>query len=235
MEDWSAYREPNVRIPLTSDGWREMTIATIVLGAAGAALAWLWWPAALVPAVVWIWAISFFRDPERPIPTDPRYVLAPADGKVTHIADMDHDQTIGGPAVRISIFLSIFNVHINRSPCPGTVRAIMYQQGEFINAMCADSSHRNEANTLVLDGADGGPETVIVRQIAGAVARRIICHARVGDRLERGQRFGMIKFGSRTELTIPKREGDEVLVRLGQTVYAGRDPLIRLAEATEEA
>lgn len=224
-----------MRIPLTSDGWREMTIATVVLGGLGAGLAFLWWPAAIVPAVVWIWAISFFRDPERKVPGEPGLLVAPADGKVTHITELERDEIIGGPALRISIFLSIFNVHINRSPCAGTVRAITYQQGEFINAMSADSSHRNEANTVVLDGADGMPDTVVVRQIAGAVARRIICHPRVGDALERGQRFGMIKFGSRTELTIPKREGDEVLVEVGQAVHAGRDALIRLAGPAEEA
>ncbi|MBN1346972.1 MAG: phosphatidylserine decarboxylase family protein [Phycisphaerae bacterium] len=218
-----------MRIPLTSDGWREMTVATILLGAATAALAWWYWPLAVAPIIVWLWAISFFRDPHRAVPGEPGILVAPADGKVTEIVDLDHDDDIGGPARRVSIFLSVFNVHINRSPCAARVRSIQYRRGEFVNAMRSDSSHRNEANTLVLDGADGAPSTIVVTQIAGAIARRIVCHAKTGDPLGAGQRFGMIKFGSRTELTIPKRDGDRVVVRLGQAVRAGETIMIRLA------
>ncbi len=223
-----------MRVPLTSDGWREMAVATVVLGGAAAALAWWFWPLAAMPVIVWVWAITFFRDPNRSVPTDPGVLVAPADGKVTEIVELDHDDEIGGPARRISIFLSIFNAHINRSPCAGQVRSIDYRKGAFINAMSPDSSHRNEANTVVLAGLNGAPATVVVRQIAGAIARRIICHARIGDRLDTGQRFGMIKFGSRTELTIPKHDGDRVMVTVGQTVYAGKDVLIRLADDAQQ-
>jgi phosphatidylserine decarboxylase len=218
-----------VRIPLTSDGWREMALATVVLGAAFVGLAWLSPPLAVIPALIWIWAISFFRDPERPIPNEPGILVSPADGKVTHVLELDHDDDIGGPALRVSIFLSVFNVHINRSPCAGRVRSISYRKGQFINALSPDSSHRNEANTLVLDGESGSPTTIVLRQIAGLIARRIVCHARVGDRLSTGQRFGMIKFGSRTEVTIPRNPGDRVVVQIGQTVNAGKTILIRLA------
>lgn len=226
-----------MRIPLTPDGRREIVIATVVLGGLAVGLGYLYWPLALLPAVVWIWAITFFRDPERPVPEDPNLLVAPADGKVTEIVDLEHDDDIGGPARRISIFLSIFNVHINRSPCAGTVRSITYRQGRFVNAMRADSGHLNEANTLVFDGEDGAPSTFVVKQIAGAIARRIVCHAGVGDRLETGQRFGMIKFGSRTELVIPQRAEDEIVVHLGQTVYAGKTILVRSSDdnPSEEA
>lgn len=219
-----------MRIPLTTDGWREMLLATTVLGAGAAALGWAYPPLAVIPAVIWVWAISFFRDPERRVPAEPGILVAPADGKVTQIWEMEHDQEIGGPAIRVSIFLSVFNVHINRSPCAGRVRSVSYQKGEFINAMSPDSSHRNEANTLVMEGEGDSPPTIVVRQIAGLIARRIVCHAKVGDRLATGQRFGMIKFGSRTEVTIPRRPGDRVVVQIGQTVYAGKTILIRLAQ-----
>ena len=217
-------------LPLTSDGRREMVLATLVLGVLLAALVWLYWPLAFVPAALWVWVIAFFRDPKRTVPAERGVMVAPADGKVTHITEIDHDEDIGGPARRISIFLSVFNVHINRSPCAGRVRSIAYREGEYVNAMSPDSSHRNEANTVVLDGEDGAPKTVVVRQIAGAIARRIICHAETDDRLAIGDRFGMIKFGSRTELTIPKREGDRVTVEIGQAVRAGETIVIRLAE-----
>jgi phosphatidylserine decarboxylase len=207
-----------------------MALATLVLGGAAALLVWWFWPLAAVPLILWAWAISFFRDPERAIPAEPGVLVAPADGKVTQILELDHDGQIGGPSLRISIFLSVFSVHINRSPCNGEVRSVTYQKGEFINAMSPDSSHRNEANTLVISGSDGAPATVVVRQIVGLIARRIVCHAKVGDRLSTGQRFGMIKFGSRTELTIPRRAGDRAVIRIGQTVHAGKDILIRLAE-----
>jgi phosphatidylserine decarboxylase len=211
-----------------------MTLATVVLGGATAALIGWFWPLAAVPIVIWVWAISFFRDPERVVPDEPGILVAPADGTVTQILELDHDDQIGGPARRISIFLSVFSVHINRSPCNGQVRSVAYQKGEFINALSPDSSHRNEANTVVLSGVDGAPSTIVVRQIVGLIARRIVCHARVGDRLATGQRFGMIKFGSRTELTIPRREGDRVLVHVGQGVHAGETILIRLADGTRK-
>jgi phosphatidylserine decarboxylase len=205
-----------------------MLVATIVLGGAAVALAVWYWPLAAVPILVWAWVISFFRDPHRAPPAEPGVLVAPADGKVTEITDVDHDDQIGGPARRIGIFLSIFNVHINRSPCAGQVRSITYQKGEFLNALNPDSSRRNESNTVVFDGGDGAPTTVVVRQIAGVIARRIVCHAKAGDQLVPGERFGMIKFGSRTELTIPVQQGDRVVVAAGQTVYAGSTVLIRL-------
>lgn len=207
-----------------------MTAATVVLGGAAAGLGWLYLPLASAPILIWIWAISFFRDPRRDIPSDPGLMVAPADGKITRIEDLEHDDDIGGPALRISIFLSVFNVHINRSPCAGRVRSITYRKGDFVNAMSPDSSHCNEANTVVMDGRDGAPATVVVRQIAGLIARRIVCHLKNGDELTRGQQFGMIKFGSRTELTIPKNAADEVMVEIGQAVHAGRTILVRLGD-----
>lgn len=223
-----------MRVPLTPDGWREIALSTLVLGGAAVLLAWWFWPLAGAPLIVWVWVLSFFRDPERAVPSEPGILVAPADGRVTDVAELDRDEDIGGAALRIGIFMSIFSVHINRSPCHGRVRSIRYRKGEFVNALRAESRHRNEANTVVLEGEDGAPDTVVVRQIAGLIARRIVCHAKVGDRLTRGQRFGMIKFGSRTELIIPRRQGDRVLVAKGQGVYAGRTILVRLGEPARE-
>ena len=139
----------------------------------------------------------------------------------------DHPD-IGGPAIRIGAFLSIFNVHINRSPCAGRVVRLEYAKGEFLDARHPASGNRNEANLMVLDTdmSVGGP--VVVRQVAGKVARRIICNATVGDTLATGQRFGMIKFGSRTDLLVPPEVVAEVSVRVGQMVQGGSTVLLRL-------
>ncbi len=217
-----------MRIPLTAHGWKEMSLGTLVLGVLMALCAWLFWPLAVVPLIIWVWLISFFRDPTRHVPSEPNILVAPADGKITHVTELANDEAIGGPALRISVFLSVFNVHINRSPCKARIRSITYRKGEFINAMSPDSQHRNEANTLVLDGQDGAPRTLVLSQIAGLIARRIVCPVKPGDALEKGQRFGMIKFGSRTDLTIPRECVDQVAVQVGQTVHAGETIMVRL-------
>jgi phosphatidylserine decarboxylase len=130
----------------------------------------------------------------------------------------------GGPAVRIGIFLSVFNVHVNRSPCDGRVTAVNYKKGKFINALHhGAASDENESNTIVLAEPDGDRTIAAVKQIVGLIERRIICTLAVGDRVTRGQRLGMIKFGSRTELYIPKWLDPEVRVKVGQTVAGARD------------
>ena len=200
---------------IAPEGVREIVLATVLLGGG----AWLaiglgWWPVAVPLAAVWVWCVWFFRDPQRATGLSPGELCAPADGRVTEISRVDHDEDIGGPAIRIGVFLSIFNVHINRSPCRGTVRAVRYMPGRYLDARHPDSGRLNESNTLVIDPVAPTRGPVVVRQVAGKVARRIVCHAAEGAALGAGTRFGMIKFGSRLELIVPRRPVGEVRVRV---------------------
>ncbi len=156
--------------------------------------------------------VAFFRDPDRAPPADPALVVAPADGRVTAVE-----------GARISIFLSIFDVHVNRAPVAGRVAAVDYRPGRFGNALRARSAAENEQNRITFETPSG---PVLVTQIAGLLARRIVFWPRVGDRVERGQRIGMIKFGSRTDLVLPS--GAEWLVRIGDHVRGGATPVARL-------
>jgi phosphatidylserine decarboxylase len=208
---------------------REIGVATIVLAAVACGLGLLWWPLAVFPLAIWLWVISFFRDPPRHGRFGDDELGSPADGTVTEITELEHHSTIGGPALRIGIFLSLFNVHVNRMPCAGRIRDIRYKKGEFLDARHKESGERNESNTLLIDPDGSLPGPVIVRQVAGLVARRIICHAKPGEPWKRGGRFGMIKFGSRTELIVPRLESTEISVRIGDKVYGGLTPLVRQA------
>lgn len=196
-------------------------LGTLILGACAAVSSWLFWPLALPFLLVWLWLISFFRDPERRREFEPGDLCAPADGKVTEITELDDYGSIGGPATRIGIFLSIFDVHINRVPCAGSIRSVEYRAGEFLDARHRESGQRNESNTLLIEPDPPMPGPVEVRQVAGLVARRIICHAGAGEHFPMGSRFGMIKFGSRTELIIPRRKNTEIKVGVGDKVKAG--------------
>ena len=208
-------------MPIAKEGLREIVLATLVLGAAVAVSLWLFWPAAIPFALVWVWVVSFFRDPVRVRQYEPGDLCSPADGRVTEITELDHHEVIGGPAVRIGIFLSIFNAHINRAPCSGRVRALAYRAGEFLDARHPESGQRNESNTVLIDPDEPLPGPVEVRQVSGAVARRIICHLTTDQHVPIGARFGMIKFGSRTELIIPRLADTEVKVQVGDRVRAG--------------
>lgn len=212
-------------IPLTKHGWAEMLIGTVVLGAIAYGL-YLVHPAlSILPLLVEIWLIAFFRDPQRPIPQDPGIYVSPADGVVSDITDMPECDVLNEPAIRIGIFLSVFNVHVNRMPCAGKVASITYRKGKFINALHHNEcSIKNEANTLVLVDEAGKP-VAGVRQLVGLIARRIVCAVKVGAVVTRGERYGMIKFGSRTELYIPKRLQPRVQVELGQKVCGAKDIL----------
>lgn len=211
-------------LPFTRHGIREMLVGTIVLAAIGLLLGYLWPPLAALVLPVLIWLFAFFRDPERPIPSDPNLMVSPADGKVTDIVELPHVEALAGPAIRVGIFLSVFNVHINRSPCDGAVTSVKYQRGKFINAMHSNhASEQNESNTLVISHHPSGRPIAVVKQIVGLIARRIVCTASVGDTLRRGQRFGMIKFGSRTELYIAKSLTPNVQVTIGQKVRGAID------------
>jgi phosphatidylserine decarboxylase len=180
-----------------------------------------------VLAVLLVWLLAFFRDPYRAVPLDRNILLAPADGKITDVDVVDEDGFIGGPALRIGIFLNIFDVHINRAPCNAKVEKITHREGRYKNAMSSQSGRVNESNDLWLIRTDSPEDRLIVRQISGAIARRIVCSASEGQSLTGGEKFGMIKFGSRTELYIPLREDALCVVKAGDKVKAGVSVLVR--------
>src|SRR4051812_46099086 len=211
-------------LPITRHGLREIVIGSIILAVLAAGLGFVHWSLTLLMLPVWIWLLSFFRDPQRTLPAQQHAMVSPADGKVTDIVELEHVPELNGPGVRVGIFLSVFNVHINRAPCDGKVLAVNYKKGKFINAMSHNNaSEQNESNTVVIgDAADGRP-IAVVKQIVGLIARRIICTVQVGQVVDRGQRIGMIKFGSRTELYIAKHLNPQVVVRVGQGVSGAAD------------
>ncbi len=169
-----------------------------------------------------LFVVYFFRDPVRRITTEPQEIVSPADGVVVEIAELAETPYYDGPCKRVSIFLSIFNVHVNRAPDDGTVARIEYRKGQYKNAMSAESSDVNEANAVWLETAHG-PMTV--RQISGLIARRIVCAAEVGGTLRKGERFGMIRFGSRTELYLSPDA--EVVVSVKEKVQGGSTVVAR--------
>lgn len=211
-------------------GFWEMIIGTVVLLAIGSLLAWLsglWWLSLIVLPVLW-WLFAFFRDPDRVVPSEPGIMVSPADGLVTDIKEIDVDPYLGVPSVRVGIFLSVFNVHGNRSPCEAKVTKVVYTKGKFINALKHDEcSECNESNTIWLADPVTGVPVAVVRQIAGLIARRIF-GPNEGDVVSRGERIGFIKFGSRTELTIPKSLHPQVTVKVGQKVVGAKDVIARL-------
>ena len=214
-----------MRIPLTQYGRREISAASVVCAVAGVLAAWVFPPAAAVPLAVWLCVLAFFRDPHRR-PEEEAF-LSPADGKVVEVAPLSGNQLVG-EGVRISIFMSLLDVHVNRSPCTGEVARIDHHDGGYVDARRPEASERNESATIVLDHLRWGRTfSVVVRQVAGLVARRIVTDLRLGQRLAPAQRIGMVKFGSRVELILPDELVGEVLVRVGQKVRAGRTVLVR--------
>jgi phosphatidylserine decarboxylase len=218
-------------IPVTRHGWREMLIGSLVIAAVVVGISqayfipdWLRYAALLLPLATLIWLFAFFRDPERSIPVEQHAMVSPADGKVSDIEQLPNHELLGGPCVRVGIFLSVFNVHMNRAPCDGTVREVLYKRGKFINAMKHnEASSDNESNTVVLAETESDRPIAVVKQIVGLIARRIICTVEKGETVTRGQRIGMIKFGSRTELYIPSWLEPEIKVQVGDTVRGAQD------------
>ena len=182
---------------------------------------WISWLAVTALFVIGVLIVWFFRNPQRKIPEDEGLVVSPADGKVVAIEELEHDDFIGGPAVEIGIFLSIFNVHINRIPIAGRVIGLKYKEGKYLNALRPESAKENEQLAVKIEGTEAPHRRMIVRQITGAIARRIVCWLKPGDELSKGEQFGMIKLGSRTELVLPKEEGLKFLVKIGDHVQAG--------------
>src|SRR5436305_1986664 len=176
-------------LPLTRHGWREMLIGTTVLAVVAWGLGIVFWPLALITLPVLIWLFAFFRDPHRIVPVDENIMVSPADGTVSDITQIEDDTNLGGPAVRVGIFISVFNVHINRSPCDAKVLKTEYKRGKFINAMNHNkASDENESNTVVLGEAQTGKPVAVVKQIVGLIARRIVFTHKEGDLVGRGER-----------------------------------------------
>ena len=169
-----------------------------------------------------LFILWFFRDFSREITAAPLEIVSPADGKVVGIEDFDESPYYEGPTRRVSVFMSIFDAHVNRAPFDGTVTRVAHKNGRYKNAMNPESSQVNESNAVYLDTAHG---PITVRQIAGAVARRIVCVAETGTEFEKGEKFGMIRLGSRAELYLPP--GTEVCVNEGEQVYAGSSVLAK--------
>ena len=188
---------------------------------AAALIGWLtsplWALPALLLAAFFLW---FFRDPDRVIPAEAGALVSPGDGKVTGISPVISN---GGPRLRISIFLNVFDVHVNRSPIGGIIREVHYQRGKFINAMNATSAEQNEQNVVTVEGEG---QTVVFKQIAGLLARRIVFNKKVGDRVERGERVGLIKFGLRVDVLLDAAADLEV--KVGDRVKGGSSVLAYL-------
>ncbi len=184
---------------------------------------------------VTIWVAAFFRDPVRTTPTDPTLVIAPADGLVTMIARVPPPPELAGSMVgeftRVSIFMSVFDVHINRSPIAGTVRKIAYIPGKFLNADLDKASEDNERQHFLVEREDG--VSIAFTQIAGLVARRILAYVKEGDRVAAGERIGLIRFGSRVDVFLPAGTGSQVL--LGQRTIAGETVLAELGVDPQRA
>jgi phosphatidylserine decarboxylase len=193
----------------------------VPLIAAAILLGWLTRPTwAIIPCLLALFFLWFFRDPERSIPADAGAVVSPGDGKVTDVSTV----TVGNQKLtRLSIFLSVFDVHVNRSPIAGVIREVRYQRGQYLNAMNKTSAELNEQNIVTVEG-DG--QTVVFKQIAGLLARRIVFYPRVGDRLQRGQRVGLIKFGSRVDVLFDASA--RVNVKIGDRVKGGASVLAYL-------
>lgn len=222
-----------MRWPFTTFATGTLLVCALPLAAASA---WLhsaapgWWWCAPLPLLAFV--LAFFRDPERQAPGDEDDLVSPADGLVADILEVD-DPDLGVPATRIGVFLSVFDVHVNRSPCAGRVSAVSSREGGFLDARHPQAADENRAATIVLERPDG--RRLAVRQITGLIARRIICPAKVGDTLGRGQRYGMIRFGSRTELVVPRGQLGTLAVKVGDTVRGGQTLLARLVPAGQAA
>ena len=209
------------------EGYPFIGIATVLAVAAFAlALArrsWSLWLLAVVITILALWVAYFFRDPERSGERGTNIVVAPADGKLIMITEVDEPAFIGGRAKRLSIFMNVFNVHVNRYPVDGTVEYVQYNAGKFLNAAAEKSSVENEQSSV---GIDTGANRVLVRQIAGLIARRIVTYSQKGQQVKQGDRMGLIRFGSRVDVFLPAEA--KLRVQLGTLTTAGTTVLAEL-------
>jgi phosphatidylserine decarboxylase len=181
-------------------GWAFMTVLTLALT---------------------LFTVYFFRDPERVIPNEEGAVIAPADGRVIFVGEVPEERCLKDSAIKVSIFMSVFNVHVNRVPCSGKVVDMFYNRGEFFNAALDKASAQNEQGGILLETGDG--KKILFVQIAGLIARRIVTYPKVGDLLERGARYGLIRFGSRVDIYLPREAN--ILVQVGDRTVAGESIL----------
>ena len=217
------------KIPFARWGLAELQLMGWPLLALTILSACYFWYVAPIFGVLAALVIWFFRDPPRRIPEAPGLV-SPADGKIAEITRLEHDEFIGGPAMRIGLFLSIFNVHLNRSPSAARVIALRYFPGKFLNAVKPESARENESMWIGVEEQAAPYRRLVVRQIAGAYARRIVCALRPGDEVARGEKIGMIKLGSRTELIVRDEPGLRIDVKIGDRVKAGKSILAHYEE-----
>ena len=197
----------------------------LILASVGVAVSFVSMWLSLIFLALFLFTIAFFRDPNRPVPAGPNLIVAPADGRVRDIVDLDEKEILKTKTRRVGIFLSIFDVHTNRAPIDGRIVYRQHHAGLYLDARDPNCSEKNEAMTWAFENPRG---RIVVRQLTGAVARRIVAWANVGDKLKKGERFGMIRFGSRTELYLPLNA--EVLVKTGDHVSGGSTVIARLPD-----
>lgn len=194
----------------------------------------LWWALPVIAAVTAA-LLSFFRDPRRRIPLQRGIMVSPADGRVSSIHDVDFFAPFNEPAVCVRIFLSIFNVHINRAPAHGRVTRVEFKPGAKLNALSPKAAEANESNLILLEHPARKTPVAAVKQIAGMLARTVTCGVKAGEIVQRGQRIGMIKLGSTTELYVPRSLQPQVLVEQGQKVYGGTTALVKVVSPADQA
>jgi phosphatidylserine decarboxylase len=210
---------PLMRAQTLSEARWILLILALVAIAAWFVSIWL----ALIFAALFLFTLTFFRDPDRRVPADPNLIVAPADGRITDIVELDENEVLKTKTRRVGIFLSIFDVHTNRAPIDGRIVYCQRRKGICLDARDPDCPEKNEAVTWAFENSK---VTIVVRQLSGAIARRIVGWAKVGDELKKGERFGMIRFGSRTELYLPLSA--TILVKVGDHVAGGATPIARL-------
>ncbi|MGB7335979.1 MAG: phosphatidylserine decarboxylase [Salaquimonas sp.] len=211
----------NAMIPVHPEGYKFIAaffVVSVILG-------WLWDPLFWIGLVLTVWCIWFFRDPLRVTPINDDFIVSPADGRISHIGKVVPPAELGlgkDPVMRVSVFMNVFNCHINRAPVSGKVTKVIYKEGQFVNAELDKASEDNERNSLLIDSPHG---TIAVVQIAGLIARRILCWSNQDDKLSAGERFGLIRFGSRLDVYVPNEA--TITVALGQTSIGGETVLAR--------
>ncbi len=213
-----------MRIPLAREGYPFILASIVITVAIGYFdLKISFYPLVYPALSLALFVVWFFRDPERDIPADPQAIVSPADGKVIKAERVREERFLNGDAIKISIFMNVFNVHVNRMPSTGKVLGIFYNPGKFINASFDKASLENEQNALLIENAGG--KKYVTNQIAGLIARRIVCRVKEGETLEKGTRFGMIRFGSRLDVYLPVDV--KLTVKIGDKVSAGSSILAK--------